>query len=582
MPENTRLANTQRLADRYLTERNWVSAERLANFAAQHGHTLLELAFGWLLSRPPVASVIAGATKPDQLRQNATAGQWVLTQDDMTEIDRILGQPADDGRANRFGVPRRDGSMSAGSPSPTPAKEATEQALARAQTAAQAKRYGEAGGICNDVLAVAPEHPGALALLGVVSAHTGQPERATDLLERAIERHPGVAAWHANLCSLYRIMNRVAEALAAGQEAVRLAPDNPDNLVNLSLVFTDVDERDRAIACLLRALGLNPSHADARLALAQNLLARGELEPGWIEYEWRNETEAGRGQLPRITSAPWNGMRIQGGKILLIGDQGYGDTIQFARYIPQVAERCQQVILGCSAEMAPLLARIPGVGVCCHRWNEIPGHAAHTRLSSLAGLFHTRLETIPTEVPYLTPDPNRVAIWADRLNGQLPRGLRRIGIAWSGRPTHPNDRRRSISLERLAPLAAAAPANFICLQKPLPAADMHAMSLFPGLTDLTSTLSDFEETAALIANLDMVITVDTAMGHLSGALGKPVWILLPKASDWRWLLDRTDSPWYPTARLFRQRTPGAWDPVINEAAAALARMLKNGAELAAQ
>jgi ADP-heptose:LPS heptosyltransferase len=267
-------------------------------------------------------------------------------------------------------------------------------------------------------------------------------------------------------------------------------------------------------------------------------------------------------------------MRIPGGKILLIGDQGYGDTIQFARYIPMVAERCEQVILGCSAEMAPLLARIPGVGVCCHRWNEIPGHAAHTRLSSLAALFHARLETIPNEVPYLTPDPARVASWAERLDRQLLRVRPRIGIAWSGRPTHPNDRRRSIRLERLAPLADTGPACFVSLQKPLPQADIAAMSLFRGLTDLSDALSDFEETAALIANLDLVITVDTAMGHLAGALAKPVWIMLPKASDWRWLLDRPDSPWYPTARLFRQGSPGAWDAVISEAAAALAARLR--------
>ncbi len=473
--------------------------------------------------------------------------------------------------------------MSGSSPPATAAKETPDQALTRAQAAAQAKRWGEAGGICNDVLATSPDHPGALALLGVVSAHTSQQERAIELLERAVKRHAGVAAWHANLCSLYRIMNRMEEALAAGQEAVRLGPESPDNLVNLSLVLTDLDDRNRAVACLLRALGLNPLHADARLALAQNLLARGELEPGWIEYEWRNETEAGRGQLPRITSAPWNGMRIPGGKILLIGDQGYGDTIQFARYIPIVAERCEQVILGCSAEMAPLLARIPGVGVCCHRWNEIPGHAAHTRLSSLAGLFHARLDTIPSKVPYLTPDPARVATWAERLDQQLPRGRPRIGIAWSGRPTHPNDRRRSIRLEQLTPLAQAGPAVFVSLQKPLPVADAAALSLFPGLTDLSDALSDFEETAALIASLDMVITVDTAMGHLAGALAKPVWIMLPKASDWRWLLDRSDSPWYPTARLFRQRSPGAWDALILEVATALAVLLKDkAATLAAE
>ncbi len=453
--------------------------------------------------------------------------------------------------------------------SPQSTKETLEQSLARAQSAMQAKRYGEASGICNDVLAVASEHPAALALLGVVAARTGQPERGIELLEHALKQRPTVAAWHANLCSLYRSVGRIREALVAGEEAVRLSTDSPDHLVNLSLVFSDLDERERAMACLLRALGLNPSHADARLALAQNLLACGEFEPGWIEYEWRNETEAGRGQLPRITSAPWNGMRIPGGKILLVGDQGYGDTIQFARYIPMVAERCQQVILGCSAELAPLLARIPGVGVCCHKWNEIPGHAAHSRLSSLAGLFHTRLDTIPCGVPYLSPDRVRIDAWAERLNEHLPRGQRRIGVAWSGRPTHPNDRRRSLRLEHLVPLISAGQTTFVSLQKPLPPADSQALSLFPGLFDTSPALTDFEESAALIANLDMVITVDTAVGHLAGALGKPVWLLLPKASDWRWLLDRSDSPWYPTARLFRQRTPGVWGPVIEEVATAL-------------
>jgi Tfp pilus assembly protein PilF len=453
----------------------------------------------------------------------------------------------------------------------TPAsKETAEQALARAQAATHAKRFGEAHGICEDVLSSSPEHPSALALQGVIAAHTGNPERAIELLDRALHRHPGVASWHANLCSLYRILNRVQDAVDSGKEAVRLAPDNADNLVNLSLAFTDVDEHKNAVACLLRAIGLNPSHADARLALAQNLLAHGEFEPGWLEYEWRNETEAGRGQLPRITSAPWNGMRIPEGRVLLVGDQGYGDTLQFARYIPLVAERCKEVILGCSAEMASLLARIPGVTFCCHRWNEIPSHAAYTRLSSLPSLFHTTLETIPNCVPYLSSDPVRGAKWADRLAEIAPRPTQRIGIAWSGRPTHPNDRRRSLRLAQLAPLAATRPGAFISLQKPFPQADALNPGDFPDLIEFTSELTDFEETAALIANLDLVVTVDTSVGHLTGALGKPVWIMLAKANDWRWLLERSDSPWYPTARLFRQPRPGAWPEVISAVAQALA------------
>jgi hypothetical protein len=456
--------------------------------------------------------------------------------------------------------------------------ETPDQALARAQSAAQAKRFGEAAGICNDVLATAPDNASALALLGMIAAHTNDPERGIALLERAVGVRPGVASWYANLSALYRMVYRMQDALRVGQEAIRLDPQNADHLVNLSLVFTDVDDREHAMACLLRALGLKPDHADGHLALGQNLLAMGDFPSGWLEYEWRNLTEAGKGTLPKMTSAAWNGMRIPQGRLLMVGDQGYGDTIQFARYIPLIADRCQELILGCSAEMGPLLATIPGVKQYCHRWTDVPGHAAHCRLSSVPGLVHTTLETIPVNIPYLFADPARVAARRERLDARLPQGVRRIGLAWTGRPTHPNDRRRSMPLARLAALAAAGPASFVSLQKPLPKSDEASLALFPGLTDISDELTDFGETAAVVANLDLVITVDTAIGHLTGALGKPVWIMVPKASDWRWLLERSDSPWYPTARLFRQRTPGAWDPVIAEVAAALAGELRAGAE----
>ncbi len=249
----------------------------------------------------------------------------------------------------------------AATPTTTTAAETPDQALARAQAAAQAKRFGEAAGICNDVLATAPDNAPALALLGMIAAHTNDPERGISLLERAVTARPGVATWYANLSALYRMVYRMQDALRVGQEAIRLDPQNADHLVNLSLVFTDVDDREHAIACLLRALGLKPDHADGHLALGQNLLAMGDFEPGWLEYEWRNQTEAGKGTLPKMTSAAWNGMRIPNGRLLMVGDQGYGDTIQFARYIPMIAERCQELILGCSAEMGPLLASLPGV-----------------------------------------------------------------------------------------------------------------------------------------------------------------------------------------------------------------------------
>jgi hypothetical protein len=451
--------------------------------------------------------------------------------------------------------------------------ETSDQALARAQAAAQARRFGEAAGICNDVLAASPDNPSALALLGVIAAHTNDPERGIALLENAVTARPGVAAWYANLSALYRVVYRVRDALATGQEAIRLDPQNADHLVNLSLAYADADDREHAVDCLLRATGLRPDHAEAHLALGQNLLALGDFAPGWLEYEWRNQTEAGKTALPAMTSAAWNGMRIPNGRLLMIGDQGYGDTIQFARYIPMLAERCAELVLGSSAEMAPLLANMPGVAQYCHRWTDVPGHAAHCRLSSVPGLLHTTLETIPADIPYLSADPARVAVWREQLDARLPAGARRIGLAWIGRPTHPNDRRRSLPLARLAPLGTVGGASFVSLQKPVPQSDDASLSLFPGLADISGELADFGETAAVIANLDLVIAADTAVVHLAGALGKPVWILLPKAADWRWMLERSDSPWYPTARLFRQKVPGAWDPVIADAAAALRGLL---------
>ncbi|HEY1411559.1 MAG TPA: glycosyltransferase family 9 protein, partial [Rhodopila sp.] len=237
------------------------------------------------------------------------------------------------------------------------------------------------------------------------------------------------------------------------------------------------------------------------------------------------------------------------------------------------AERCQEVILGCSAEMGPLLANIPGVSQYCHRWTDVPGHAAHCRLSSLPYLFRTQPDSIPVPVPYLKAEPARIAYWKQRLDETLPAGVKRIGLAWTGRPTHPNDRRRSMPLAQLAPLAGAGQAAFVSIQKPMPARDQETLARFPGMTDLADDLTDFGETAALMENLDLIITVDTSMGHLAGALGKPCWILIPKAADWRWMLEREDSPWYPSVRLFRQQKPGAWDGPINRLRDALSQVL---------
>ncbi len=290
--------------------------------------------------------------------------------------------------------------------------ETPDQALARAQSAAQAKRLSEASGICEDVLVANPDYPAALALLGIVSAMKNDIDRGVELMRKAISLRPGIPSWYAHLSSMCRNTYRMDEALKAGQESIRLDPNNADHLVNMSLVFVDVDDRDRAIACLLRALGLKHDHADGHLAMAQILLAQRDFQPGWQEYEWRNLTEAGKATMPPMTSAHWNGMRIPTGRLLLVGDQGYGDTIQFARYIGMAAERVQDVMLGCSQEMGPLLADIPGVASIAIAGTTCPATRCIAACRACRTSLAPRRIRFPAKVPYLFAKPERVAVLA--------------------------------------------------------------------------------------------------------------------------------------------------------------------------
>jgi hypothetical protein len=454
-------------------------------------------------------------------------------------------------------------------PASPPAPDPTEAALSRARQASHDGRFHEAIGICNDLLRNTPHCPPALALLGTLQAKVGDIVAGVASLERAVSLNNRVAGWHGNLSALYRALCRPEQAVQAGRAAVKLQPASSQHLITLALALLDTEDRKQVFGCLLRAVGINPKDPAAHLALGQMLLAQGEMQAGWNEYEWRNETEAGkRAPLPKLTSALWNGMKLDG-RLLLIGDQGFGDTIQFARYIPLAAERCREVILGCAADLVPLLSKLPGLAACENRWDAVPPHAAHQRLSSLPFLFRTELETIPSPEPYLFADPARVEAWREKVGIAAGDDAIRVGLAWSGRPAHPNDRRRSLRLETLRPLAGIPNLRFVSVQKPVSDADRAVMPGFPGMEDLSDALTDFGETAALLANLDLLITIDTGVAHLAGALGRTAWVLLPRPSDWRWLLNRSDSPWYPSLRLFRQAAPGAWDAPMAQVEAAL-------------
>ncbi len=446
---------------------------------------------------------------------------------------------------------------------------AIQEQLQRAEQAMLAKRFGEAAGICQDVLETAPDHPPALALLGTVLGHRGDLARATSLIERALAKQPAVASWHSNLSGLYRLLYRFDDAAAAAAEAVRLQPGVPRFHVNLGKALMDRGEREAALDAFLAALAREPAHPEAHLAIGQILLARGEMKPGWVEYEWRNQLDQARGMLPKMAAPAWNGMRLPRDRILLVGDQGYGDTLQFCRYIPEVAARCREVVVGCSPDLEAIIRTVRGVAGCYTRWDTIPPHKVFCLMSSLPGIFETELASIPAQIPYVSADPAQIRAWQTRFERDLPRGTLRVGIAWAGRTTHPNDRRRSMRLADLAPFAKARDVAFVSLQQKFPQRDQATPNVLPGLLDVSEALTSFSETAAAIVNLDLVITVDTSVGHLAGALGKPAWLMLATPSDWRWLLDRADTPWYPSLRLFRQSRAGDWSDVVSAIAAAL-------------
>jgi hypothetical protein len=348
---------------------------------------------------------------------------------------------------------------------------------------------------------------------------------------------------------------------------VQMPPDfdcnDVDHLITMAMLFIGIDEWDKAKAFVLRALGLKPDDANSHMALAQILLSQGEFSAGWREYEHRLGLET---TTPVFTSVHWNGMHLPTGRLFLIGDQGYGDVILFSRYIKMAAERVQDVVLGSSLELKMLLKNLPEIAQYTHTWNDTPGHAVYCRLSSLPGIFNTTLDTIPNHVPYIWANPGRAMAWRDR----LPKGLK-VGLCWSGRDALPNGVRRSISLVELLPVTKMIDATFVSLQKQLPESDAEDMK-DSGILDVSNSLTDFAETAALIENLDLVITIDTAVAHLAGAMGKPVWIMLAKPACWRWMINRDDSPWYPTARLFRQDTRDDWNPVMAHVGVELSRL----------
>ncbi len=425
-----------------------------------------------------------------------------------------------------------------------------------------AGRLEEALAVSRRALAIKPDDAVIANGIGGILADLDRPAEAVAAFRRAVELKPDYAEADSNLGHVLRAAGRPAEAEAACRRAIAFAPNMAAAHVNLGLALQDLGRLDEALASFRQASALDPGYAMAKLCEGTLLLLRGELAAGWEKYEARWHT----GDLPPrdFTQPQWRGEPLAGKTILLHAEQGFGDSIQFLRYVPLVIACGGKVILEIQKPLMPLTARIAGVDVVASG-EPLPGFDVQCPLLSLPLAFKTTLETIPSPTSYLSPPPERIAHWRTRVAGA--RGLK-VGIAWAGNAIQRNDRNRSIPIEHLKPLRGVDGVRFFSLQVGPRAMELAAIES-GAIVDLSGELTDFGETAAVIANLDLVIAADTGVAHLAGALGKPVWTILSSSADWRWLLARPDSPWYGSMRLYRQSAPGVWDDGVTRVAADL-------------
>jgi tetratricopeptide (TPR) repeat protein len=432
------------------------------------------------------------------------------------------------------------------------------------------KRDAEALEALNRALAVRPHHAETLAHRGVVLHALERFAEALTSFDEALANAPRHAETLNNRAISLMRLGRHVDALSSLDQALAVKPDYAEALNNRGIALTQLKQHAAALESFERALAAKPDFAAARLNRAHALLLTGQFERGWAEYEWRWQNEPLSSHKRNFAQPSWNGTDdIRGKTILVHAEQGFGDTLQFCRYVPLLAERGAHAILEVQPELGRLLSGLEDASVIAHG-EPLPQFDIHCPLLSLPRAFGTTLAAIPPlrALPAVPPDLLRK--WRSRLR---PPGGPRIGLAWSGRPTHPNDHNRSIPLSAMLALLAL-PIEAVSLQKEVRGADRAILDANATVVaDFGSELTDFLETAALISTIDIVISVDTAVAHLACTLGRPTLILLPHVHDWRWLQERADSPWYPSARLFRQPRIGDWDSVIAAVVSELRRSL---------
>jgi tetratricopeptide (TPR) repeat protein len=464
-----------------------------------------------------------------------------------------------------------------------------EAALNLANTLARTGKAEEAANFYRAVMAFDPRNADAASNLGVMLSQLGRLDEAVASYQQATRIRPEHADAHYNLGNALLALGRGPEAIASYEAAIAVRPSHPEShynlgnalvkearlveaeasfrralaersnyveaLNNLGKTLQSLGRHDEALRSFEEALTLASNHGDIHYNHALLLLLMGRHKEGWAEHEWRWRAKGFTGLLRGFAQPLWDGSEKSGATLLLHAEQGLGDTIQFAHYASFARARVGRVVLEVPRPLVPLMDHIPGVDQLVAMGDALPDFEIQAPLLTLPHLLG---EEIGLPIQYLSADPERVQRWSERLGEKGPR----VGLVWAGNPKHANDRNRSLQATMLRPLIEQGRASFFCLQLAPRFADLVAAGLGDHVTDLSAELTDLAETAAALSALDLLITVDTAVAHLAGALGRPVSLMIPFAPDWRWGLGSAETRWYPQTRLFRQAQPGEWDPVI--------------------
>jgi tetratricopeptide (TPR) repeat protein len=429
------------------------------------------------------------------------------------------------------------------------------------------RRLNDALTSFNEGLRLEPDNAELLNQRGVALLELGRSHEALASFEHALAAEPRSLDAFGNYGNALLKLNRPSDAIAAYDRALAIVPHNAGLLTNRAIALRKLDRPHEALMSVTRALASKPDFAQARFVDSLVRLTLGDFRAGWRTYESRWQGRNLAAQRRDFAAPLWLGDgSLEGKTILLHAEQGFGDTLQFVRYAPLVAGQGAKVIVEVQRELVRLLSGLDGIDAVIRRGETLPSFDLHCPLLSLPLAFGTELATVPAPVPYIGAAEDEVQLW----RGLIPQRRRpRVGVVWSGDPTHDNDVNRSMRLKALAPVFDVPDVDFVSLQYKIGDEDVVVLRDFPNLFRLERKFRDFADTAAVVASLDAVISVDSAVAHLAGAMGKELFVLLPLGADFRWLRERADSPLYPTARLLRQTQFGTWDSVIESLAAEL-------------